>query len=626
MRLRSLGRRLLSWARTGGKLVLLILCYFWVGAAYKLVYAQTHDLTRFERRIPLPYYQHQFALDSLLSQTWIFGPDFRDFLGELPSLGALTTSNPQAALSDYARQREQELLRLPARYPYSLFAEEALDDAYQYGQFGSVLGIVAARERPSHALAIQRPDGSWALGALPDLQHSRLAAQRLVDEYPDSPQAAAALLRVVRAEAQQSSAAAAREGYARIMREYPGSAEAIEAAEALYRLAEQEGRLEEMARYRAQALAISERRAREEYGSRALPARETVDILGFRVDLAGLVLRMDRPETAATQLAAAAYEVQRLRGFPSLEERIRRDFRESREELERVRSEAWLSELFKAVEVPYPGAPPRAREQVVTGRALLDGKPLPGVEVLLSTEPPRPGGRMRELLSSGVSGFRARTDTSGRFRVEGLVADTYHLSVAYPLEPEPGKGPIRPAESQESSSFAAPVEVADRPKRLPDLHFTRAVSPGTFGELTAERSAVRLRWRPWPSAARYRVEVSESGLLGRMNLYRNKPMSPEQRALYEQRRIFWTAETEATEVELPLLELSPDTPQLATVAQFEHRVVALGADGRELAASPEPLGRFHLHPSAVGQLLKLNPPLRGTRRGPGGAIRRRLGR
>ncbi|HEU4752548.1 MAG TPA: hypothetical protein VFU47_05515, partial [Armatimonadota bacterium] len=59
-------RRALRWLLTLVKLVLLVLGYFWVGAAYKLVYAQTHDITRFQGRIPLPYYQHQFLIDTLI--------------------------------------------------------------------------------------------------------------------------------------------------------------------------------------------------------------------------------------------------------------------------------------------------------------------------------------------------------------------------------------------------------------------------------------------------------------------------------------------------------------------------------------------------------------------------------
>ena len=123
-------RRLKSWFRTSAKLSLLILGYFWLGAAYKLIYAQTHDVSRFKGRIPIPYYQQQFILDALLSQTWIFGPDFRNYIGELPSLGALVNTNTQAALADYCRSREKQLNDVVDRYPYSLFAEEALDDAF----------------------------------------------------------------------------------------------------------------------------------------------------------------------------------------------------------------------------------------------------------------------------------------------------------------------------------------------------------------------------------------------------------------------------------------------------------------------------------------------------------------
>src|SRR6476660_6090080 len=110
-----MAKRLRGWLRTWTKLALLILCYFWIGAAYKLFYAQTHDVTRFKSPlpIPIPYYEQHFLVDSVLHQTWMFGPAFRDLIGELPSVGALTNRNAIAGLADYLRERERTLGGLP---------------------------------------------------------------------------------------------------------------------------------------------------------------------------------------------------------------------------------------------------------------------------------------------------------------------------------------------------------------------------------------------------------------------------------------------------------------------------------------------------------------------------------
>src|SRR6185503_12669836 len=115
--------------------------------------AQTHDLTRFKSKLPISYYQQQFLIDSLIHQTWMFGPDFREYIGELPSLGALVSSNPQAVLADYCRKREAQLAALPRRYPHSLFSEEALEDSFQLSQGASLLGVFGSREQPRIALA-----------------------------------------------------------------------------------------------------------------------------------------------------------------------------------------------------------------------------------------------------------------------------------------------------------------------------------------------------------------------------------------------------------------------------------------------------------------------------------------
>ncbi len=610
-------RRLRSWARTLTKLVLLVLGYIWIGGAYKLAYAQLHDLNRFRSNLPISYYQQQFILDALLQQTWVFGPDFKDYIGVLPNLGTLASviagGNPQAVLADYLREREQQLSTLPDRYPHSLFADEALQDAYLFSQGAALMGMIGAREQPRTLVATRTEGGRWRTTGMPDLNRASLLSRRLADQFPDSPAAPQALLRVAQS---TQNPRERQELYRRLAAEYPGASEAEQASNALYDAARSEGKMDEAREYRRRALRAAEQSARERFPGKALPARTTLTLLGFRVDLSLLELQLQRPPIARTFLAEAQRDVERLRSIPAMEEPDRDRLSDQRSRLERARSELWVSDLFQTLKVGVPGPPPRPREYTVSGRALLGEKPLPGVEVLLAEREFR-GGGMEALGQLGQVRHRAVTDRRGAFRVPGVPAGEYRVVAVYPAQPEvAGGAPVVPvAAADTKDAIPEKLVLTDRALSLPPLRFEAALRSRTFGEVDAVGAAVPLEWETYPGAAAYRVEVVPAHQTG---AYQGR-VPPDRRQEFFRNPVLWEAKSSEPRAECPLLPLAPDVPQMAQMAQYEYRVTALDAGGRELARSVPALGRFNLSTKARAKLMELKPPVRQggqRRRGP----------
>jgi hypothetical protein len=619
-----MAKRLRSWARTLAKLALLVLGYFWAGAAYKVVYAQTHDLTRFTRRIPISYYQQQFLIDSLLHQTWIFGPAFRQYIGELPSLGALVGSNPQAVLADYCRGRELQLSSFPSRYPYSVFCEEALDDAFLYSQGASFLGVFGAREQPAYGLAVRDFDGSWRSVGLPDFSRSTEVARRLADGYPDSSEAPAALLRVAAQEAQDGQTGRSRTTLRRVTLEYPRSSQAEEAANQLSRMARAAGQAEEAREYKRRALRAAERLARERFAGKALPVAPTITILGYRVDLSGLELQLGRVVPARDYLALAASEAERLKALSGLDERTRDDLGRTRERMEESRSELWVADLFSALKVGLPGPPPRPQEHPVSGRVLLEDRPLPGAEVLLSSQRVGRGPEVFTFIQTAP--YRAVTDARGEYRVPSVPSGRYFVTVRYAMRPEAAGGvpvvPVGAAAERPKSRDVPPegITVEERPLQLPPLRFQRALSTRSFGELPLVGKSLRVEWDPWPGADAYRVEVLAAGEMWRA--FQNR-VPREQRDTFRRRPVLWQTRVKGkTTAECPLEHLATDQPAFVQAAQYEYVVTALDPSGRETGASARALGRFHLSQQARNVLMEMKPPVRGAR--PGGRGRGRF--
>ena len=134
----------------------------------------------------------------------------------------LVNQNVPAGLADYCSLRERELTSLPDRYPHSLFADSALNDAYTYGHGAAFLGVLGARAQPERALAYQDEKGTWRCSGISESARVLEVARRLADRYPDSPYAPAALLRVAQAEAQGLDPEKGRATYRRLLLDTPG--------------------------------------------------------------------------------------------------------------------------------------------------------------------------------------------------------------------------------------------------------------------------------------------------------------------------------------------------------------------------------------------------------------------
>jgi hypothetical protein len=599
-----MARRLRGWLRTWTKLALLILGYFWIGAAYKLVYAQTHDLTRLKSRLPIPYYEQHFLVDSVLHQTWMFGPAFRDLIGELPSIGALSSRNTIAALADYCRKRERRLAALPERYPYSLFSEEALDDAYFFSQYGSIAATFGTSEKPTRAISMTDEQGNWLSMGVPETVSAGALAKELADGYPDSPQAPNALLRVAQSQVNDPDPALAQGSYLRLLRDYPGSKEAQEAAEALYRSAVQARDFEAAERYKNRALRAAEQFARTKYPGAAPPAPAATTILGFRVDLSGLNVGLGRLEPARELLDVASGEERRLRSLKNLPEDLTRNVEDTRQRLRRTRSELWVLDLFRTLDAGAPGFPPKAREFPVQGRILLNGRPFAGAGVGL-----RPGGAdtrpdpmnvLNEIL------YRAIADKDGRYVIPSVPSGSYRPALLQPVHPAEDSDEVIAPIAAGDAAFPTRIEVAAAPVTLPDVHLQTGLRTLTFGEVTHSDEQIVLRWEAVRGAMDYRVEVLPSG---RARDFHDR-VPGDQREAFHRHPVLWAGSTSDTQIRCPLKDLSPDADsrQAAAITVYQYQVTALDAGGNVLLQSAWPLSRFILDGKTRAVMLSKPPP------------------
>ena len=620
-------KRLKSWARTLSKLVLLVLCYFWVGAAYKAIYAQTHDITRLKKKVPLPYYQQEFLVDSLIHQTWVLGPDFAQFIGEMPNLIALMGGNPFNALAEYFSGREHALATLPDRYPRSLYAEAALSDASSFfSQTAALLNLFSERERPRQAMTVAGQNAGWVENPMPDFARTSELSLRLANDYPDSPHAPEALRRVAESEDRNGRPEEARALYRRIAMEYPRSEEAQAAAQALYQQAVSAGKWDEARSYKRQALAAMERLARDRHPGKAIPPSETVNLLGYHVDLTGLNLQLRALTEARSELELAQTGIGRLAGIKSLDEGVKGDLKRVRERTDHATSELWVADLFQKMDVGVPGPPPRPTEHDVTGRVVVEGKPLPGVQVQLVDDPDAQGGggnrgmRLGPFAFTQPARFQATTDKDGAYRMTGVASGVYRLRAVYPLIVE--RRPIVPqglgTDENEDQSVGR-VRVEKQNVQLPDLRFKQGVQPDTFGEVPPQGTAVRLQWQPLPGATSYRAEVRSTFMFAPLFQSRTRGGGPRPGQFGRPISLWKSGKVTGSSVDCPLLELAPDQPAAARAAQYQYVITAFDAHGNEITHSSDPLGRFHLSPKAVAALLEQHPP---TRLGPGGRRRR----
>src|SRR5262249_48242480 len=144
-----------------------------------------------------------------------------------------------------------------------------------------------------------------------------------------------------------------------------------------------EGKLQEARRYKQDALNAAERYARELFVGKALPASNTVTILGYRIDLSGFDLQLGQVERARELLGLSVREAERVRSLRGLDQGVKSRLSDAQDRMDLRRSELWTADLFKQLDVGLPGPPPRSKAFAVSGKVTLDGQPLPGVEVVL---------------------------------------------------------------------------------------------------------------------------------------------------------------------------------------------------------------------------------------------------
>jgi tetratricopeptide (TPR) repeat protein len=595
------------------KLALLVLGYFWIGSAYKLFYAQTHDLSRFPspNQIPISYYQREYLIDALMNQTWVLGPAFREYIGEPPPLGALVTSNPLAAMADYLKSREKILSSFPERYPRSLFAEEALEDGYLISQGAAALGVFSTREEPRKTLMSMGPRGDWVSMGVPDMSGPTQIARRLANDYPSSPEAPKALLRLAQGEQQAGREREANEAFRRLAAEYPDAQEAADAANVLYETARRESRLEEARAYRQRALEITERVARRRFPGKALPAQSAVYVMGFRVDLAGIEVGLRNLPTARTLLDQATREANRLEALPSKDAALRDPLQNASQRLDQAENELWVARAFQALKLEAPGPAPRAEGFPVSGAVRLAGRPLAGAEVLLTRMPMEAAAGAGGLGMLAQVRYRATTDALGQYQIQGVPGGGYYFSIVTPTRAAAhGNRPVVPAVQ---SGVPPRIRVRRGPLTLPTAALTTGIGTRTFGEQSAVDGKIVLAWDPYPGATSYRVEV-----LARQNVGAfERRVSQEERGAFLSHPVLWSTEVASgTQASCPLLSLAADNPIATRMFTFDYAVTALDKNGKRLASSADPLCRFVLSASAFRELLLAKPPDRGGRRGP----------
>lgn len=569
--------------------------YIWLGGVYKLSYALSHDVSRLKTKLPqLPYYQQQFLLDSLLQQTWVYGNDFSEFVGPLPSLAALFGANPAGALADYCAARTTQLSEFPSRHPGSIYSDAALDAGYQYARAAAFLGLLGARTQPSRAVA--RPiGGRWRPVGLPDFASAAALSGRLADEYPESVLAPGALAR--RAEGQMD-AGRLKDGlklFTRVGQEYPNSAEAERAANALYAGAAAAGNYPQMREFRERAVRAAAASGRELSATGRLSSASSVAILGYQVDLSEIQLRLRQVFEATEHAALARSEIARLSGLEELNDDARSELETASRRASRVGDHLWVERLFKRLELPVPGEPPAPPAGTVTGRVTLGTKPLPEIEVALAQRNTfaRSGSDALSILRSIP--FRGRTDRVGRYVIRGVPAGEYRPLLLF--DTLKNGRPIVP-----NSTVSPMIRVEPGNQELPDTRFEFALKTRSYGELNADGGEVSLTWDPEPGAATYEVGVYAAPEM--FGAFRRRFRSVGFQAMRRRRFALWqSARVSGTSAGCPVGALAPDDARVAPLVSYEYVVRALNSEGVVLLESARPLSRFTLGAAARVEML-----------------------
>ena len=209
----------------------------------------------------------------------------------------------------------------------------------------------------------------------------------------------------------------------------------------------------------------------------------------------------------------------------------------------------------------------------MTGRVLLDDRPLPDVQVVLA--PPagdRPLGLGAEEMLARLP-HRAVSDGTGAYRIPGVPSGQYAVFLLFPTRaPAAGGSAVVPVsasvspgaptgseEAKQESRLVVKVEKA--PVTLPPLRFARAVGSRSFGELDPAEGGLPLEWDPWPGTAAYQVRVVPAPWMEGAFDHR---VPAQRRDDFHHNPVLWTSgKVTGPRALVPLLSLAPDHPAQA---------------------------------------------------------------
>jgi hypothetical protein len=210
------------------------------------------------------------------------------------------------------------------------------------------------------------------------------------------------------------------------------------------------------------------------------------------------------------------------------------------------------------------------------------------------------------------SRYRAVTDRTGRFRIGDVPSGRYRLQARFPLR-EAGK--LVALDETGGEAFPGEITLGERDVVLAPLPLASALTTRSYGELPPSGKALRLEWDPWPGAARYRVVVrpTEGPFV---QFFRSRMRRSEPGRL----PVLWESQPiSGTSVEVPMLSLATDAPEVARVLRYQYAVTALDGSGKPVARSADPVSQFGFSQKAFVEYMALKPPRRmqpGRRRGP----------
>jgi len=416
---RSLGRpaaprRARAVVRGSLALVLLCVVYIATGAAYKVAYGMRHE-AELGKGAHL-WYQREFRGYGPLPVAWMFGPAFPLYVQAEMARNVPLAGAGQASL--WAPVDIAAMKKLVRRYPNSVWADNA-----QFEIARDFLQQPAAEALDVVSYTAGRSDAERRSIAQ-DLRGAIAEFRALVERYPRSPFAAQSLEQIATISLALLDFPEAISAYERILSDYPTSPQAYEAGVRMSALYMHEGRPKDARRaaelaaaaatwdVKAGPLVVAARAARQVGDTRG-----ALDLYGKALAAAqDAIERSVRGEKAPTRIAK-----------PDLFDRNNAAISEAREALAgRPR--------------PVPIAPQQTAR--VVGRVIKEGEGAPGVRVAIGAEAD-PGGMPSPFVEG--PGVSAVTGPDGRFEMPQVPLGQYAAAAfAVPRSRDSGGWVVEP--------------------------------------------------------------------------------------------------------------------------------------------------------------------------------------